>query len=92
MFSLYVDVLQQGMRSVILKIGGMSVGAKKKHGFYGAKFTNIKLKFVPPFEVISSFVLFSEYSLVLEIMVYIIQLNVKKMMCIYRLVKMFIIA
>ena len=53
---------QQGMRSVILKIGGMSVGAKKKHGFYGAKFTNIKLKFVPPFEVISSFLLFSEYS------------------------------
>ena len=50
------------MRSVILKIGGMSVGAKKKHGFYGAKFTNIKLKFVPPFEVISSFLLFSEYS------------------------------
>ena len=72
------------MRSVILKIGGTSVGAKKKHGFYGAKFTNIKLKFVPPFEVISSFLLFSENSVDLEIMIYIIQLIVRKMMCIYR--------
>lgn len=40
-----------GLRSIILKVGGMSVSAKKKHGFYGAKFTGLKLKFVPPFEV-----------------------------------------
>ncbi|MCO5573866.1 hypothetical protein L7F22_027641 [Adiantum nelumboides] len=41
-----------GIQSIILKVGGMSLSSHKMaHGFFGAKFTGLKLKFLPPFEV-----------------------------------------